>query len=438
MRDSAGALPGGAWGEHVPALRPRRFAAAFFAALALAAPARAPGIEAPAPRLRALLTAARLVVAGEVAGVASYDDDRVAVLTFTVARTLKAPSPAAAPKDVAIVELHEGPVRPPLATGTRGIAFLRPAVRTSYYAKTLPAGVTYYELVNDYGSFLGAPSQAELDREVEVVSQLVAVGRGEPLTGATARRLTFALLGAQNPVLVEDAAAGLEGFGTQRELSADELSTMRAALTRDDLSERIRIALIDAIASGGVTDAVPVLQQIDHPTAVAEAAWRALDKLGAPVSEKSLDERLADRDPAVRAATVRELLKRDGTAAISRVAPVAVQDPDPTVRIAAVDALGALATPEAVPPLERVFGDSSGELQRAAGRAILGSGSDAAADAFGRLAFVGSPSSQHYAVVLLMLIDDPHAQAVLQRVKATHTDPEIQNLIEHGFPTHEH
>ena len=60
-----------------------------------------------------------------------------------------------------------------------------------------------------------------------------------------------------------------------------------------------------------------------------------------------------------------------------------------------------LAKPEVLPPLERVFRDSSGDLQQATGRAILAVGGPAAVDAFGRLAFTGSITSQRYAVALL-------------------------------------
>jgi hypothetical protein len=439
MLDDAGGLPGGARAIR-RALRGRIRSAALVPALAALALCTAPGAaaaETPAPRLRALLGSARLVVSGQASGATSYDDDRVAVITFTADQALKGSLPGIPPIAVSIVELHEGPARAPLTTGMRGIIFLRPVRRTSYLAKTIPPG-SYYEQLPEYGSFVAAASKAEADRQYEIVARLLAAARGEALGAAQLRKLTMDLLGAENPLLVEDAAAGLAGFKSQRELSDAELGTIRRAVTRVDVPERVRIALIQAIADAGLTEAVPVLQSIAAPPAVAEAAWQALDRLGSPVPDKDLDARLADQDPSIRAATVRELLHRDGSAAVSRVAPVAVQDPDPSVRRAAVDALGALGTPEALPPLERVFADSSGELQQATGRAILAVGGAPAIDAFGRLAFVGPITSQRYAVVLLMVIDDPQKAEVLQRIASTHEDPQIRDLIEHGFPAHEH
>ena len=99
------------------------------------------------------------------------------------------------------------------------------------------------------------------------------------------RRLTFDLLAARNPLLVEDGTAGLANLGPQAELTPAELDVLAAALQRDDLPERVRIGLIDAVGKAGLRQAVPALQRIGAPIAVVEAAWRALDQLGAPPTE---------------------------------------------------------------------------------------------------------------------------------------------------------
>lgn len=396
-----------------------------------------PAAAAPAPRLHSFLKAARLVVAGEVTAVTSYDEDRISVAVFGVERTLKGNPPSGPLATVSIVELHEGSNRPGLAVGERGIAFLQPAARSSYVANVLPPG-TYYELLPEFGSFLVATSKADAERQTAIVARLASAARGKGMDAGAARQLTFDLLACENRLLVEDAIPGLTDLAKPPELAADELSTLRAALQRTTLPERVRIALIDAVATAGIRQAVPVLQGIDSPPPIAEAAWRALDRLGAPPPEKSLETLLADPKPEVRAAAVRELLRRDGIAAVSQVAPVAVQDSDPTVRREAVDALGALGKPEALPPLERVFADSPTELQQASGRAILAVGGPPAADAFGRLAFAGPLQSQRYAVLLLMLMTEPHKDEVLQRIAKTHSDAEIRNLIEHGLDVHDH
>jgi len=235
---------------------------------------------------------------------------------------------------------------------------------------------------------------------------------------------------------VDDGAAGIAELHTPPELTPAELTALRGAVQRADLPDGVRIDVIRAVAKANIVQAVPLLQSVSAPPPVAEAAWQALDRLGAPPPDKTLDGRLADPDPGTRAAAVRELLRRDRGAAVSHVAPVAIQDPDPGVRKAAVEALGALGTPEALPPLERVFPDSSTDLQQAAARAILAVGGEAAVDTLARLAFTGPPDSHRYAVLTLMTMSDPHKDDVLKRVAETHPDEQVRDLVEHGLAYH--
>ena len=409
------------------------FSTAFLLGLLVAAPAAA----LPAPRLRGLVKSARVVAAGEVAAVHSYDDDRVAVVDFAVDRVLKGSLPGAPPFRLSLVELHEGPSRTTLTAGTRGLAFLRPASRTSYLARVLPSG-TYYEVLPEFGSFVSASSKDVADRQTAVASRVVETMSGRGMDSNAARALTFELLAAENPLLVEDAAAGLAELRDQPKLSAEELGVLRAALLRADLRDRVRVAVIEAVGKGGIRDAVPTLQSIAAPPAAAEAAWRVLDQLGAGPPEKSLEQRLANPDPGIRAAAVRELLRRDGAAGVSQVGPVAIQDPDPAVRKAAVEALGALGKPEGLAPLERIFADSPTDLQQAAARAIQSIGGQPAIDSCERLAFSAPPDAQRYAVLVLMTMNDPRKQAALDHIAATHPDAQIRDLVTKGLQFHEH
>jgi hypothetical protein len=437
MPVSESALGGGVGARAWRTLRPRfstcshRLLIWLLAAAILGSAARATAL--PAPRIQSLLKSSRLAVIGSVASVTSYDDDRVAVVDLSVEQVLKGEVSGGAPTRVLLVEMHEGPSRPPLTAGMRGMAFLRPAARTSYLAKTLPAG-SYYELLPEFGSFVAATTPADADQQKALAARIVAAARGEGMNAGVARKLTFDLLAATSPLLVEDGIAGLRDLGQQRELTPEELSVLGRALQRTDLPERIRIDMIQAVAGAGLTEAIPALRRIAAPPPVAEAAWQALDKLGAAPPKKELDDHLADSDPAVRAAAVREVLRRDGVAAVSQVAPVALQDPDMTVRVASVEALGALGKPEALQPLERVFADTSGgELQQATARAILAIGGAPAVDTLGWLAFNGTVESQRYAVVTLMTMDDPHKEEVLKRIAETHSDDTIRDLIANGF-----
>src|SRR5262245_37473915 len=82
MPDLDSSCPRGAGGSCRPPrfFSPSRFAAALLLLSCVIAATAASA--APAPRLRALLKAGRTVVAGSVSDSTSYDDDRVAVVTF--------------------------------------------------------------------------------------------------------------------------------------------------------------------------------------------------------------------------------------------------------------------------------------------------------------------------------------------------------------------
>jgi hypothetical protein len=168
------------------------------------------------------------------------------------------------------------------------------------------------------------------------------------------------------------------------------------------------------------------------------AAWRALDQLQAAPPPEKLEERLAADNPDIRAAAVRELLRREGAAAVSKAAPVALQDPDPNVRIAAIEALGETGKQEALPSLERVFVEENVDTQQAAARAILAIGGQPAIDTLGRLTFTGPTTGQRYAFVCLMLTGINRDDPLVQRIAETHPDESIRRLATHGVDVHKH
>ena len=168
-----------------------------------------------------------------------------------------------------------------------------------------------------------------------------------------------------------------------------------------------------------------------------EAAWRALDAMGDGLPQQALEERLASRTGSTRAAALRELLRRDGVSAIAAVGPLTISDPDPEVRRAGIDGLGELKRPEGLPPLAQAFAGNTTELRQAAARAIVAIGGEQAVSTLERLATTGPQDSQRYAVVVLMLIDDPHKTAVVERLGKTHPDEHIRRLITQGPEAHD-
>lgn len=430
MPDPESPRPRGAGGTRRPPrfMSPPRFAAAVLLLAGLAA-GPAASAAAPAPRLRALLKASRTVVAGSVADSVSYDDDRVAVVTFDASTLFR--GRGAAPLTLSLVELHEGSNAPPLTAGMRGIAFLRPAAFTSYLERTLPPG-SYEQLVPEYGAFIAAADAADAARQVAILRRVLTVAAGGTLPAADARQLTFDLLASDSPVLVEDGAAGLADLRRDPPLTADESATLRAALLRQNLPERVRIALVGAVAEAGLKEMVPALEEIDSPPAVMEAAWKALDALGAGASADELKRRMASAEAATRVAAAREMLQRSGAAAVAAVAPLATRDADPKVRLDVIEAIGALKDPAALPVFEQTFVGPSDAQRQASARAILAVGGQPAIDALSRLAQEGPVESQRYAVLVLMTMNDPSVAPLLQKLAKTHSDAQTRDLIEHG------
>lgn len=396
-----------------------------------------PASAEAAPRLRALLKEAGLVVAGEVAEVAEYDDGRVAALGFAVSTVLKGTPPHGSGGRVALMELRDGSPAPVLAVGQRGIAFLRPVQRTTYVSHALPEQA-YYELLPRFGAFAAADSDAELGMQTQILRSLVDASRGRGADPTAARQATFALLRCRSAVMVEAGAAGVADLSAADGLGAEEHETLRAALLRADLSERVRIALVEAIGRAGFGELVPTLQSMESPPALTAAAWRALAQLGAPIDDSALAERLASSDGATRTAALREVLRRDGAAGVPLVEPLALRDPDPSVRLSAVEALGGLGVAEALGPLERVFPDPSPELRQAAARAIVGIGGEAAVATLSRLAANGPIEAQRYAVLVLLTLDTPGQRTAIEHIAATHPDRVARELITDGLQAHDH
>ncbi len=408
------------------------------AAFLLTATSRGLGLDAP--QLRPLLKGARVIVSGEVERVTPYADDRVAVAELRITKVLKGHVRTGGDR-VSIIEMRELPTPPVFAAGDRGLVFLEPAPRSTFLVKALPQGIYLQPTSRELG-FLKAESPAELMQTEAIVDRFLAASRtpeSDPAARAvSSRHIVFDLVSASNPILVRDGAASLASIPDLAATLTDaEKRQLETALRRTDLPVRIRVALIDSVGANHLAQVAPVLRALDSPPAVLDASWKALEAFGAPPPREQIEARLAADDPDVRAAAVRELLRRDGADAVKQVSPLVLHDPERSVRLAAIKALGELKRPEALPPLERVFAYEEGELQQAAGRAIVSIGGDAGADALGRLAFEAPPGAQRYALMILLTTvgqNDPR----VQRVATSHPNELMRAAVTQPFEYHTH
>ncbi len=403
------------------------------------------GAEQRWTRLADLLRQARLVVAGTVTRNEPFDDGRVVVASLRPDRVLKGDAGAG---EVAVVEEHDLPSSPELLpSGESAVVFLVRAPRSSSLARTLPPGPTYWAPLQDRMGVLASPS-AETTRETAgIVARWVELSTdtSDDATARAARlrELAFDEVAAAHPVVVEDGAGTVAALpDLASSLTGAEQHRLEAAIARDELPPRVRVALIRAVAAQRLTVLVATLRSLRQPPAeVLAASWQALHALGAPPTVADVAAPLRSAEPRVRAVAVAELLTIQGAAAVPQVEHVALDDPDASVGATAATALGAARVSGGLAALERIYTKTSQEeVRQAAGNAIVAWGGDEAADALTRLAFDAPPGAQKWAVTLIFALgrrqDDPH----LVRIRTTHPDPSVRDLVEHGFDlgTHRH
>ena len=336
-----------------------------------------------------------------------------------------------------VVEEHDLPSSAPLLQpGAHVVVFLRRAGHTSALARVLPPDSSYWQLVDGSTGLITTPDAPTGAEAAALAGRIAADSRdpGDPATRPERERtLVFDEIGAKHPRLVFDGAASLGGVpDLQATLTDGERSRLEDALKRTDLPDWTRLELIDAVASAKLSRLASTLRDMPDPSPeVLAASWRGLDRLGQPPDAQDLAVRAASADPAIRAIVPAALLATEGDAAIPQVEKMALNDPAMTVRRAAVEALGATKRDSIVPSLERVYRAGPMEMRQAAGAAYVALGSRAAAESVARLVFEAPPDAQRGAVTILLAVvpkDDP----LVEKIRSSHPDAGIRDLIEHG------
>ncbi|HEY8513921.1 MAG TPA: HEAT repeat domain-containing protein [Candidatus Binatia bacterium] len=414
-------------------------AACLLAALTVGSALGAPRSESTPPRLQSLLRGARTVVVARVADVVEHDSGRVAVAELSVASTIKGEE---GDGTLRVVELRSLPSVPPVfERGRHVVAFLNPAARTSYLRDVLPPG----EYLQASGREAVLASEDEVAaREAGAIVERIAAASREPERDLEKRRaaeraLAFDEIAARHPAVVEDGVAALATLPDLEPLADGERSRLAAAVARDDLPVRIRVRLLDQIATLGLEDMVgPIASLRSDDSTVTAAAWSALRRLGAAPDEKQIARELGSANPDQRAAAARELLARGGRDAIERAGRLATDDPDPEVRKQVIDALASTGSPDALPILERAFSAPGWDVRQAAGRAIFQIGGRAAAESFARLTFDAPAELQRYALTLLRASGVPEDDPLLRRIRTEHPVSEVREAATRGFDVHGH
>ena len=129
-----------------------------------------------------------------------------------------------------------------------------------------------------------------------------------------------------------------------------------------DRDPEVRIRAVEALRDAGTVSAIPIIQKAfgDKQASVRLRAALMLRKIGhrsgVPVLGRAL---LADRDEAVRAACAEYMgtLGVKDPRSVGILSKVLADDKSPTVRIRAVEALGFVQMPQAIPALETALMD---------------------------------------------------------------------------------
>jgi hypothetical protein len=414
-------------------------------ALATLIPGLADGsAESLAPRLPDLLRRSALVVVADIVAVTEHDDGRLLQAHLRVDHALKGLKGSVETAGIGVVEDRKFPSVPPvLRAGGRVAVFLTVAPSTSQLRRSLRPG-DYYRLLSDRWGLIKLPDAETEDAVLDVLNGWLLLERNgkqdEKQRAAETRRLVFSELGARSERLVEDAAAGLPELpDLAATLTASEQDALTRTLRRADLPERIRVGLVEAVADAKLRALAPVLGRLPsagpellRATAVARA------QLGQPADDAEVEAALQDEDAAVRVAAVHGLAAERG-GAIAKLGDIALNDPTRDVRLEAIEALGNIGNPNALPILGQTFADADRVVRQKSAQAIYRIGGRKAAELLAKLAFTAPSEGQQQAVALLMTMGIPQDDPLLARIRNTHPDPAVRDLAAHGLPAiHDH
>src|SRR5262249_2801040 len=135
---------------------------------------------------------------------------------------------------IQVIELRDLPIPPLLAPNSYVVAFVSPTRKTSFLRETLPPG-EHLQAVAKPPAWREAGPAAESKQMADIVGR-VAKASSSPDPDPEKRRdavrsLTFDLIAARHPVLVEDGADSLDDVPDLKStLTADEQKKLATAL----------------------------------------------------------------------------------------------------------------------------------------------------------------------------------------------------------------
>ncbi len=390
---------------------------------------------AHASSLFKLADAATVIFRGTVERVTPYPAAKLVVFRFRPDRVLQGEASADEPVDLAQEMLFDS-TRPYFEVGARTLVFAIPLPDYSAFRKVLPAG-SYLRWAErlDTAAIVAVYADPAF---VEPLAQYLAA-RSDP--EALARHLA-ALLGGAHPRLRVDALAAVEARPEVTPLlDTATLAPVRSLLSNERVPLQERAQILVGLGRAGAAGIGPIAEELSAAQGPLQPA--AIDVLVSTGRVPDLQRLLAyseSADPALRIAAARGLAYASAAGAFERLRYLALDDPSDEVRLGALQAVAARPSAPAVPLLEAVV--RQGDSQRAT----------TAADALGRLATPdaiaalgdilehGTIEAQAAAAFGLGRAGTIRAAEILREQEESHPDPRVRRLckLALGESAHEH
>lgn len=219
--------------------------------------------------------------------------------------------------------------------------------------------------------------------------------------------------------------------------SPEAAEVLAKALSDAPRSEPALVALLDLAGRAGATPSlVASMLALDAPAQrepVRRAALAALGKTGDEAAVTRLVE-LAEKNADYASVAARALGTTTSLAPAARekVLDVAKTTANEYLRQNAVEALGAVREPKAVPVLTELLATGSDLVRKESARALgrIGAASAPAVDGLAAAFGAGDEALRQHAVLALAQIGTPEARRVLEMARASEASPVVKRTIE--------
>ena len=396
------------------------FALCFGLTLLLAGPG-----QAGEPQLLPELTrAASWVVLGEVDDRSEFSQAGLVVYHVGVLDPLLG-SP---PSPLRVLEDRATSTEPALEPGQRVWLFLEPAPSHSFYRQQLPPG-RYVSLVG------GTAGVIELDEKHDALARWLVAVYAHPGTEQRDEAVRRSLRSGHTRLVADALGQWERRSDLASKFGREDLESVDVCLRSPNVSERQQARLIRLLGERKVRKALPLLRRLEPGSAaIAAARVEALAGLGEMPASDDIDDLLSHSDAKLRRLGVRQLAASSGGEGVRQLQLLALHDPDESVRIVAIEALGRAGGRDAAEVLEETFQSKDPDLRIASARALRSMEEEVAQGALENLVLKGrSYEVQRYALVLLLTVGASKEGERIQRIRREHPDDRIRKLLDEGL-----